>query len=119
MDIIGETLFDIKTRGMVTTVSIDESFDINDKDALNLRLSELLETGSIWFLFDLSNIHYIQSFLLGIMVTINNTAEKKNGGVRLIHPSGPVRHVLDMARLTHFISEEETIEDAIEEISRN
>ncbi len=65
------------------------------------------------FIFDLSNVSYIDSSGLSILILAGNTAFKNGHKVRLVSPTAQVKYVIDIARIGQILSYHESVEEAI------
>jgi anti-anti-sigma factor len=55
--------------------------------------------------FDLSELHFLSSLVLGILVAYQRSARRRGGRVRLLGLQPPVRETIDCARLTSLFEE--------------
>jgi anti-sigma B factor antagonist len=74
-----------------------------DNDALNSRLQELAQQGVKKALVNLARITQLDSSGLSTIVRAYSTFLNSGGSLKLLHPSGHVREVLELTRLTKTI----------------
>ena len=77
-------------------------------EAVNEKINE----GIVRCAVDISNVRYINSSGIGVLITILTKFRNKNGEVVLINPSDHVRKLLVITKLNAIFTIAETLEDA-------
>lgn len=72
--------------------------DENDDVLLN-TVKQLAEKGEIYFLIDLSGVNYINSTGIGSLIQTYRLAQSKGGDLKLLSPSQPVSHIIQVSKL--------------------
>ena len=77
------------------------------------HIKSKIENGIIKFVLDLSNVRWISSTGLGVLVAALNAAKAKGGNLILVGAADNVRNLLTITQLMHFFKYSESIEQAI------
>lgn len=96
----------IATRqsGDVTILDLDGRVTIGaDNDVFNNCLQELVRRGLRKVLVNLTGLHQMDSSGLSSLVHAFVTLQRAGGSLKLLHPTGHVREVLEVTRLNHSI----------------
>lgn len=80
-------------------VILKGSMHVEDAGILRGKLLEIIDQGQKNFLVDMSNLDYIDSTGLGVLVTIHKRALQKNGTVTIKGLKGAVQDLFDLTRL--------------------
>lgn len=102
----------VRTRGDVSIIELKGEFTIGHtglSQPLDLRgrrlsdlgetLHRLLENGERNILLDLSGVSFLDSAGLGELISCKKRTAEKGGDIRLLHPNGKVRDLLEMLSL--------------------
>ena len=87
-------------RVPVTVVAAVGNIDTNTFEPFMKKTKELIDGGARYILVDLTNVPYMSSAGLRVLVAMHKAAKKSGGGLCLAQPSDRVREVLDLAGLT-------------------
>lgn len=77
--------------------------DSNNADALQDRLDKALESGQRTIILNMSQIEYLSSIGIRVVLKIVKQAEEAGGSVKIERPSKIVRNVLGMAALKEIL----------------
>ena len=66
---------------------------------LHDRAKEVLNLGCRGFIFNMTEVSYIDSFAVGQMFSIWTSMQARNGQILLLRPTEPVRKVLETTKL--------------------
>lgn len=103
-------------EGNVVIVKIDGDVSIFYKDAVEAVLTEELENGHHFFIFDFENVSYIDSVGISFLIQAGNISFENGKRVAVIHANPKVSYVVELARLDRIIGLFESKEDALKEI---
>lgn len=73
---------------------------VEEAAELRAKLLEHMETGQHNFVIDMSNVEYIDSSGLGVLVAIQKKALQNSGGVAIRGIKGIVKELFELTRLT-------------------
>ena len=93
---------EIKTREEANDVLVvDVAGDLDARCAgdLKLTLNEKIETGKVWILVNLSEVPYMDSAGLGVLVSGLKNTNRQNGDLRLWGLQPDVRNIFELTRL--------------------
>jgi anti-anti-sigma factor len=97
-------IISVRQSGEITILDLEGRVTIGrDNDSLNDRLQELARRGVRKVLVNLGRITQLDSSGLSTVVRAYTTFLNSGGSLRLLHPGGHVREVLDLTRLTKTI----------------
>ena len=104
---------DVKQVGNVVLISLRGTFLAVDHEWLNTVYLQQLIEGMIFFLFDLSEARTLQSVIIGGILELYKKVSLIGGGVRLVHPSGQVKYILNLSRLSTLLPVDDSSDDAL------
>jgi|YelNatPaOPRAMG01_1025707.scaffolds.fasta_scaffold00049_15 anti-sigma B factor antagonist len=87
--------------------------DVQTSQPLREQIQDSLRRGNTRLVVDLSEVTYVDSSALGVLVTGLKQARKANGCLKLCGLRGNVLRVFELTRLTKFFEIYETAEQAI------
>lgn len=92
---------EIKYREEGNTLVIDVTGDLDARSAgdLKLALNEKIEGGKVWVLINLSEVPYMDSAGLGVLVSGLKNTNRQNGDLRLWGLQPDVRNIFELTRL--------------------
>ena len=91
---------EMKTVDDQMHVILAGSIYVEDAKDLREKLVTLIDKGQKLFLFDLSQVDYIDSTGLGMLVFIQKQAQKRGGSIVLRGLHGIVKEIFELTRLT-------------------
>ncbi len=103
-----------KTEDNVLIITLEGELSIFFKEDVENILQQSIEEDIYKFIFDLSDVSYIDSSGLSILILAGNTAFKNGHKVRIVSPTAQVKYVIDIARIGQILSYHESIDEAIE-----
>lgn len=93
-----------RRSGDVTILDLDGRVTIGrDNDSLNNRLQDLAHQDVKKVLVNLTSVSQLDSSGLSTLVRAYITFQNSGGSLKLLHPGGHVREVLELTRLTKTI----------------
>ena len=98
----------------ITVVTIDGSLDSADSDALLTFLDDLIDTGQIRLVVDLSRMDFIVSMALGVFVQTYTRLRQADGFLRLAAPQPPILRVIKMTGLDRLLPIYDFLPQALE-----
>ncbi|HDS30723.1 MAG TPA: anti-sigma factor antagonist, partial [Firmicutes bacterium] len=93
---------DIKCREAgngVLVVDVSGDLDARSAGDLKLALNEKIEGGNVWVLVNLSEVPYMDSAGLGVLVSGLKNTNRQNGDLRLWGLQPDVRNIFELTRL--------------------
>jgi anti-sigma B factor antagonist len=97
-----ESIMEIKCReegNNVLVVDVVGDLDARSAGDLKLTLNEKIENGSVWVLINLSEVPYMDSAGLGVLVSGLKNTNRQNGDLRLWGLQPDVRNIFELTRL--------------------
>lgn len=73
---------------------------IDEATLVREKLFPYIEQGYRDFIFDIRDVHYIDSSGLGVMIAIQKRIMPKGGGVKIKGLNGTVKELFELTRLT-------------------
>ncbi|MDD2897588.1 MAG: STAS domain-containing protein [Desulfuromonadaceae bacterium] len=108
---------DLKTEinGGVTILFVKEDrLDANNSEELKAELHRLFENGTRDLIIDLTEIHFIDSSGLGVLVSGYKNASIKHGTLKLSHLQSQVKSMFELTRLHKVFDIFMTVDEALE-----
>ncbi|MFN7181460.1 MAG: STAS domain-containing protein [Planctomycetota bacterium] len=97
----------------VNMITLKGSLDAHAAEELRTFLGRLYENKKYNLIYDLSNIDYISSAGVAVILDSYNTATDNNGNVVILNPSKMARDVLNMIGVTQIVQCVNTKEEAL------
>lgn len=89
-----------RAMGSIVVLDLNGRLVLGDDDALlKDTVSGLLKQGRTHVLLNMSDVSYVDSSGIGVLVGTSLTAKSAGGAVKLLNPSKRVRDALSIARL--------------------
>jgi anti-anti-sigma factor len=102
------------TDDNIIIITLKGELSIFFKEEVEKIVQSSIENDIYKFIFDLSEVTYIDSSGLSILILAGNTAFKNGQKVRIVSPTAQVKYVIDIARIGQILNYQENIEEAIE-----
>jgi anti-sigma B factor antagonist len=94
--------------GPVTILALRGRLVLDDGDALlRERIDDLVSRGLVRLLIDLSNLDYVDSAGIGVLIAKYLSVRRKGGDLKLLRLSSRTHHALE---ITHLLTVFETFE---------
>ena len=90
---------DIKMINNKVVIKLEGSFYVEDALLIRTKALSYFEAGHNNFLIDLSQVDYIDSSGLGVLVAIQKRALQMKGGVKIAGATGIVKELFELTRL--------------------
>lgn len=101
------------SSGAATVVVLAGKLDTVTAPAFEKRIREVIGTGAVRLVLDLSAIEYISSAGLRGLLVMSKLLKEKQGRACLVGVKGNVRSVFEMSGFLTFFRVEETVEAAV------
>lgn len=88
----------IRSDGEDRIVSIIGEFKFTDQPVFRDLIEDLETCEAIRYVVDISELTYIDSAALGMLVVLHDIADQRQIGLCLRRPQGEVKRMLDMSR---------------------
>lgn len=98
----------------IVSVVMSGKLDASQCDYLLHSVQKQIELGHKKLILDCTDLEYISSVGLGMLVRIHSRMNKHGGDVKLAHVQGLVAEVMKIARLDRLVEMYPTVDDAIE-----
>jgi len=95
-------------------ITLNGSADMAETQALDHLLDTVMANGSVNLLLNLSELNFICSLGLGVLIKTQNHCRKQNGKLVLIKPQPPVMRVLKTTRLTELFKIVDSLQAALD-----
>lgn len=79
---------------------VSGSLFVNESTVLREKMLEQIRQGKVEFLLDFSNLDYIDSSGLGVLVSMHKRVKENNGNLVLKGLKGEVKGIFELTRLT-------------------
>lgn len=99
---------------------LGKKFTFNNSGEMRTKLDELIEDNNRWFVFDLSEIEYMDSSGLGVLVTFFKNLERKennfseNRKMVFANINKPIETIFSIFKMETIVETFKSLEDAIE-----
>jgi len=105
--------FTITTEGENSIIALKGSLlaEVQSKDILQ-GVTELIQKGKVNFIIDLTELKFINSSGLGMLLTCLTKARKAGGDVILANVPEQVHNLLNITKLTAIFTTAESVEEA-------
>ena len=97
-------------------VRLAGSAGMNDAEALQARLCELVTSQTGPVVLDLEELDFISSQGLGALIAVQVDHRRHRGPLRLVNPQPAIRDILNVTRLTQIFPLYDSATDALEEL---
>jgi anti-sigma B factor antagonist len=102
----------LKTEGGTLVFTLRGSMDLATAPTVRAALSEAAEKGGHDIIVDLTQLEFLDSTGLGVMIGAHRRAVEQNGSLRLIVSEGPISRLLNISGLIAVFAVYHSIEDA-------
>ena len=109
-----ELSIDLKTEngGGTLVFKLRGSLDLATAPTVRAALSDAAEKGSQDLIVDLTQLEFLDSTGLGVLIGAHRRAAERNGSFRLIVSDGPISRLLNITGLIGVFSVYHSMEDA-------
>ncbi len=90
----------ISNTGNKIVITLSGKIYVDEATEIRENIIPFIERGRNEFLFNMTNVEYIDSSGLGVLVAIQKKSQQKGGGVTIEGLRGDVREIFDLTRLT-------------------
>ena len=97
-------------RDGVVVFSISGDVSIFYKDAIDAALSDEVDKGGYLFVFDFTNVSYIDSVGISFLIQAGNTAYERGKRIYVACANPKVRYVIELAKLDRIIGLCDTVD---------
>ncbi len=104
----------VEDKGKVQVLSVNGRLDSSSAKKFKAAFEPLAKTGHVCFVINLSDVEFIDSAGLGVMVSALRKVNKKGGDVKLAEPRDSVRMLLELTRLHQVFDIYDGLSDAVE-----
>ncbi len=94
------------------------SLDLATAPTVRAALSEATEKGTHDLVVDLTQLEFLDSTGLGVLIGAHRRAAEHGGSLRLVVPEGPILRLLNITGLIAVFAAYHTMEDAVGERDR-
>jgi len=101
--------------GAVVIALIGELIARSEQTAISDLITERLKLGAKVFVLDLSEVPYISSLGIAVLVTTYVKVNREGGTLRLVNPCPRVVQVLDLTKLADIFKSYTSVEEALAE----
>jgi anti-sigma B factor antagonist len=105
---------DHRFHGDVTIVTVTGEIDVFTTPRLRETLLDLLENGSLHLIMDFSDVAFLDSTGLGVLVGMFHRLRSRQGSMVIAGPSERVRRVFHITQLTKIFTIYDTLDEALQ-----
>ena len=102
----------ILEKGMVTIVVIEGNIMQEEIALFRSRLEDLIESGKIRIIIDMSGVNYLSSMGLSVLISAKNQLQQQHGDLKIASVNQLIRNLFEVTRLVKKLDVYETIDDA-------
>ncbi len=99
-------------RGTVTVVTVDGDVDMSTAPELEERLIGLSDGGALNLVVDLTEVDFLDSSALGVLVGVHKRVTAAGGTIRLVCGHPRIERIFAITRLTEVIPVFESLDAA-------
>ena len=114
---MAEISIEIQTTSDVPVVRISGELDIDQAVRVREHLDKVIDAGTVRFVIDLSDVSYIDSTGLGMLVAVHKRWVTEQGCYVLTVPRASQRKVFEITGLSTVLIIMESLEDALTHIN--
>ena len=103
-------------REDVALITVEGYLDVDTATEFQHHLANQLHHGRRHFLLDLSDVPFMDSSSMNIILRVYQEARDLPGSVHIISPTPPVRRILDLTGVSITVPVSETVEEALERV---
>ena len=101
----------------VAIVKFEGSLDINNKDKIiNIIKDEILPNNMKYVIFVVSNLNYIDSSGLGVLLSARSILNKNNGDLAIVNSSKKLGKILNMAGFNKMFKICENLDEGVKKV---
>lgn len=101
-----------RSEGEIVIFEIVGDVSIFYKDTIDASLSEETDKGKYLFVFDFTQVNYIDSVGISFLIQAGNTAYEHGKRIAIVNANPKVRYVIELAKLDRIIGIFDTMPDA-------
>jgi len=105
-------------EGSVTVLALEGRLDASTAAAFKNRIQGLIEEGHVNYVADLSNVHFLDSSGLGVLVSALRQVGQKAGDVKIAALKPEMKSLFALTRLNKVFEIHETAQAAVESFAR-
>ena len=107
-------------RDKVLIVALRGRFDSFSSIAVRERLDQSFSQGKINYIIDLSEIAFLDSAAMALLISMLNRVRRVEGDMKLIWPTDELAHlILNLARFDRIFEITNLVENALESFNRS
>ena len=106
-----EPSFETRTAGTWTVIAARGELDLSSSDSLRSALDAGLADGTPRMAVDLSEVSFMDSSSLGVLVAALNSARDRGGELRLVGAHGSPLKVIELTGLDSAFAMESSLDD--------
>jgi len=114
---MAEISIELQTTSDVPVVRISGELDIDQAVRVREQLDKVIDAGTVRFVIDLSDVSYIDSTGLGMLVAVHKRLVTEQGFYVLTVPRASQRKVFEITGLSTVLIIMESLEDALTHIN--
>ena len=103
-------------KDTITIFSIVGDVSIFYKDAIDKALAEEVDAGKYLFLFDFSQVNYIDSVGISFLIQAGNASFVHGKRVAIVNANPKVRYVIELAKLERILALCDSMDEGLAEL---
>lgn len=102
--------YELQQKSDVAILSLRGEVDVSQATVLRDKLLEIINQGNGRLLVDMSQVEYIDSSGLSVLVAAHRKCQGKGGMMGLVNPQKPVQQVFQLTRMDKLFNVYPTVE---------
>ena len=99
--------------GRTAVFSVHGELDLHEAPELQDRISAAIDHGARLIVVDLTDVTFIDSMALGVLLAASNRLRPTGGDLRLVVPSPSIRRIFEISLLDHVFTLDSSRSDAL------
>jgi anti-sigma B factor antagonist len=104
---------DVSKKGDVTVLKCSGSLDADNIAAFKKTACDLFDKGGVKFVLDASNVEFVDSMGLGVLISFLRRVKAKEGDIKICSLTPEVKTIFEITRLYRLFDVADSVKDAI------
>jgi len=106
--------YKVRTEGSITVLELNGDLDVSSAPTLQAALQEIIDQGGQRVIVDLSDVPFMDSSGLGVLVAAHRRMTAIGGQLALANPAPTLQKVFELTRTNRLFKVYDSVEDAME-----
>jgi anti-sigma B factor antagonist len=104
---------DVLERGETAVFSVYGELDLHEAPELQDRIADAIDRGTELIVVDLTNVTFIDSMALGVLLAASNRLRVSGRHLRLVVPNPSIRRIFEISFLDRVFTLDSTLDEAL------